>query len=103
MSTTTQPQALFDALGLKELEAEEQEELLLEINDLVFKGFMLRLIERMDDESRDAFKALMEQDPTQEEIQAFFDKNIPGADDAIRETMDDLTNDILAATGESQD
>jgi hypothetical protein len=100
---TTQMKTLFDALSIEDLAPEEQEDLLLELEELVFKGTMLRLVERMDDDTRDAFDALMAGDPSEEEVQAFLDTNVPGADQAVEETIAELTNDILAATGESQD
>lgn len=101
--STDQTKKLFDALDIGGLPEEEQEQLLLELSDLVFNGSMLRLIEQMDDDTRDAFNALMAKEPTQQELQDFLDANVPDADKAVEETLEDLTNDILAATGESQD
>ena len=53
---------VMDALDLNALLAEEQEALLLDLNSLIFRGSMVRLIERMDEGSREEFAKLMESD-----------------------------------------
>lgn len=90
---------ILEALDMTELPKEEQEELLLDLGSLVFEGTMLRLIERMDDGTREKFEALLDQDASEEEIMAFLRAQVPGADAAVAETLDDIRNDILAATG----
>jgi hypothetical protein len=97
------PKELLEALNLKDLSIEEQEELLLDLNDLVYKGAMMRLLEAMDPDTRTAFDVLLDSDPAEEKIQDFLEQNVPGADQAIRDTIEDLRGDILAATGASQD
>jgi hypothetical protein len=95
--------SLVDALGLKELLPEEQEEILIDLGTLIFKGSLIRMIELMDDETKQTFDMLMEKDTDEEEILAFLTEKVPGADQAVAETVKELTDDILSATGESQD
>jgi hypothetical protein len=95
----TSQQSLLDALDISELPVEEQEEFLLELNALVFKGSLIRLIERMDEPTKDAFNALMDTDPSEEDVEAFLTERVPDADVAVQETLEELTNDILAVTG----
>lgn len=90
---------LFEALDMSELPAEEQEELLLDLGDLVFRGSMLRLIERMDDPTKDDFNALMDTDPSEEAVMGFLQARVPDADQAVEETLADIRSDILAVTG----
>ncbi len=100
MPTTTKFDNIVDALNLTELSPEEQEEILLDLNDLIFKGSVVRLIERMDDKTREKFGKLIEQDASGEEIDTFIKKNVPDADEAVKDTIQELTDDILAVTSE---
>ncbi len=90
---------LLNALDLDSLSPEEQESLLLEINELVFTGSMVRLVEQMDEATKAEFEALMESDASEEQVEAFLSERVPDADQAVAETVTELTNDILAATG----
>ncbi|MES2668342.1 MAG: DUF5663 domain-containing protein [Patescibacteria group bacterium] len=90
---------VLDALKLGDLPKEEQEALLLELNELVFKGAMLRIVERMDEATSQAFAQLMESDADEETVEAFLKERVPGMDEAVAETLADLTDDILSATG----
>lgn len=93
-----QTKTLLDAFDLAELEPEEQEEILLDLSDLVFKGTMVRVIEQMDDETRDQFNTLLDSDANEDEVQAFIEKYVPDADALVKETIDELRDDILAVT-----
>ncbi|HEY4489413.1 MAG TPA: hypothetical protein VJA87_02940 [Candidatus Paceibacterota bacterium] len=90
---------LLEALDISELSPEEKEELLLDLGDLVFRGSMLRLIERMDDKFKDDFHTLMEKDPSEDEVTDFLKSRVPDAGSAVEETLADLHSDILAVTG----
>lgn len=94
---------ILDSLQLNELPPEEQEALLLELNELVFKGTMVRLIERMDESSRDEFAKLMESDADEATVEAFLREKVPNADKAVEETVAELADDILAVTGTNKD
>jgi len=97
-ASTTAPTNILEALNFAALEEAEQQELLLEISELVSKGTFIRLLERMDERTRDEFTALMERDATDEEVQAFIDVRVPDAQSAVTETVQELTNDILSLT-----
>ena len=87
--------SILDALELDALPAAEQQEVLLTLNDLIFRGSLVRLIERMDADQHDAFSALLSRDAPEEELNDFL-KNIPGSEDVVKETVDELTSDILS-------
>ncbi|HVX90574.1 MAG TPA: DUF5663 domain-containing protein [Candidatus Paceibacterota bacterium] len=93
--TTSQSKTLLDALDLATLPEEDQEEILLTLNDLIFRGSLVRLIERMDDAEREAFSGLVGRDVEEGELLEFL-KKIPGSEDVVKETVDELTNDILS-------
>ncbi len=94
---------LFDALGLDALLPEEQEAMLLDLNELIMKGSLVRLIEMMDEKTREDFDTLMNGEPSEEDVQAFLNERVPGADTAVADTVKELTDDILAVTGSGQD
>lgn len=98
-STPAQADALLEALDMGSLSPEEQEALLLDLNDLIYRGSMVRLLERMDDASRVAFEALVESDASEEQVEAFLQEHVPDADQAVLETVKEISDDILAATG----
>ena len=99
MTDATNTQSLLDALDIEGLAPEEQEELLLELNALIFKGSLVRLIERMDDATKDAFNTLMDTDPSEDQVLDFLNQNVPDADKAVEETVQELRDDILAVAG----
>jgi hypothetical protein len=89
---------ILELIGIQELPVEEQEELLLDLGDIVFRGTMLRLIERMDDSTQEDFSKLMDTDPQEDEVMAFLKERVPESDQAVEETLADLRSDILAVT-----
>ena len=94
----TSVQTILDALEVNELPAAEQEEILGDLNDLVFKGTLIRLLERMDTPAREAFEELLSKDAPEEVLKAFIQQNAPDAHNAVSETLSELTSDILLAT-----
>lgn len=90
---------ILNALEFNKLTPEEQEELLLDLGDLVFNGTMIRLRERMDEATAKAFDDFLATEPSSEEVAAFLADRVPGADEAVNETVDQLRSDILAVTG----
>lgn len=101
MDKTLSP--ILDALQFESLSESEQEALLIEISDLVFQGSLVRLVERMDDATREEFEQLMENETDDEAMEAFLRERVPGADKAVEEAVQELTDDILAETGTNQE
>ena len=98
-SKPAEADALIEALDMGSLSPEEQEALLLDLNALIYKGSMVRLVERMDEASRVAFEALVDADASEEQVEAFLREHVPDADQAILEAVQEISDDILAATG----
>lgn len=99
MSILANSAALKDALNMDDLPVEQQEELLLEITATVFEGVVLRMTEQMDDSTRGKFEELLATEPSDEQVEAFVRENVPNADALVAETIADMRNDILGATG----
>lgn len=90
---------LSDAFDMQDLPEKEQEDLLLEVGDVVLKGTVLRLIERMDDATRVEFDALLTKKPVDEEVIQFLTERVEGADQVVEEVLAGLRDDILSGTG----
>lgn len=103
MANLTTDSTLLEALGIDALAPEEQEAMLLDLNELIFKGTLVRLIERMDEKIAKEYDALVERGAGEDEMLAFFQEKVPDADSAVTETVEELRNDILAVTGSGQD
>lgn len=95
---TTLSEELLRALDLEALAPEEQEALMLELHDLIARGSILRLMERMDEGTKDRFAKLVEGTVSNEEIEAFIVQNVPDANAIVAETVRQLTDDIVTAT-----
>jgi hypothetical protein len=88
---------LLEALDLGALAPDDQEDIMLTVSDLVFRGSLVRLMERMDEAERDRFAALVAAGVPEGELLDFL-KTVPGAEDVVRETVDELKGDILHVT-----
>jgi hypothetical protein len=97
------PEQILDMLGIADLAPEEQEAALLDIEELIYKGTMVRLVERMDDQVRDKFEKLLESDADEEAVEAFLTEHVPDADQAVAEAVAELQNVILEDTGTNQE
>lgn len=99
MELTPAQSALADALSLEGLGREDQEEILTDLQQVFLKTSMLSLVERMDDQARARFEALLAANPTEEELLSFLRQAVPDADAVIAETIREMGNDILGASG----
>lgn len=86
--------SLLNTLGLDALAPAEQEEMLLTLSNLVFRGAMVRFVERMDDKAREDFTKLMEQGADGASVESFLRERVPGADGAVQETIDEIAADM---------
>ena len=91
---------LIAALNFDELGLEEQENIVEELYDLILKGTIVRVVERMDPKTLKEFNALLDTDPNLREVEAFLVERVPGAELAARETVDEITDDILLISKE---
>lgn len=101
MSTTSTPiDRLVEALNLAALSAEEQEVVIEDLNDLILRGTLSRLVDHMDDKTQQEFKELLATNPDAEALDAFLLARVPDAKTAAKETIDEITDDILAVSKE---
>lgn len=92
-------QTLLDLLGLDDLSLGQQERVLADMGSLIFEGTLVRLIGRMNEGTRAELDALMDGDVSAEDLIAFLREKVPGSDEAVSETVQELRDDILAVSG----
>lgn len=90
---------ILEALDIAELPEEEQETVLADIENLIQEGLLVRIAEQMDEETSAAFTALLDAEADEDAVQAFLAEHVPQLDTLLAETVEELKNDILAATG----
>jgi len=89
---------IVEALDIFALPVNEQEELLLDLNSLIFRSSLVRMMENMDEATREEFAVLMERNPEEEELEAFLLNRVPGAEESVQEAIETLADDILAVS-----
>lgn len=89
---------IFEALDLESMTAEEQAEVLADIQELLAESTLARLIEQMTEDAAQTFGELLESEASEEQIEAFIAQHVPDAARAAQEALEDLTNDILTNT-----
>lgn len=85
---------ILEALNLSSYPKKEQEELLLTLGDIIFRGTLLRIIEKMSEKTRTEFAALLAKNAAPEEVEAFLKARVPGAEKATKETLTELASDL---------
>lgn len=77
--------ALIQALGIQDLDAEKQQQILERTGAVIYQSIVTRAMEEMTDEQADEFEKMLEGEATPESVLAFFQANIPGFDQMIDE------------------
>jgi hypothetical protein len=95
MTDTTKFQKLIEALELDESAPGEQDELLTDLNAAIFKSALVRMVESMDEKTREEFATLMENEASEEELEKFLAEKVPGAEQAIEDAVSGIADDIL--------
>ncbi len=98
MSLSPHQDDLLKALQLEELSPTDQESILLEMEDLITQGTMIRLIALMDEPTLTQFQKLLDTEASEEQIDGFIKQHVPDADKALQDTIEELRDDILATT-----
>ena len=91
-------QDILEALDIEGLTEEEQEEMLLDLSELIFENYLVRIIEQMDENTSNKLNELISKEASEEEIQSYIEQNVPGANSTLTEVVQELTSDILAVT-----
>lgn len=80
-------QDLLKTFGLDSLPQDKQEELLSKIGEALLKRIFLETMEKIGDEGVKEYEALLDREANQAEIEAFFEKKIPGYDVFVEDVV----------------
>lgn len=98
MNTKTVSEQALQSLGLDSLTAEEREEVLGTMGELIFKDSLVRCLEAMPPEDRDAFAKLASSGASPDDIASFVAERVPAVDKIVADVVNDLSDDILSVT-----
>jgi hypothetical protein len=100
ITDTTSLDKIKKALDFDQMSKTEQEELLLDMGEQIYKGTILASMEAMDEKSRAGFVDLIEKNASQEKLAAYIEEHVSNADAIAEAAVTELVNDILAVIGE---
>ena len=89
---------LIDSIDISSLPQVEQEEILLDLHETVFRSVLIRLVGSMSESVQDDFNVFLDADPEEEAVLAYIYEKVPEADILVAQTLVDIQNDILGAT-----
>lgn len=98
MMNKEQNKKLLELLDISHLPPQEQEEMLLDMGDMVFRNAILAAIEATDEATKKEFLTLLEADASEDEIESFLEEKVPHMRNAVDEALAALADDILAVT-----
>lgn len=78
---------LVETFHLDTLPAEEQDELLSKMGEALLKRVFLETMEKLGDAGVKEYEALLDKPASQEEVEAFFEKKIPGYNAFVGEVV----------------
>jgi hypothetical protein len=87
MDTTNQDvrDQLIQAYNLQALSAQEQDETIAKIGELVFQNVLMRVIPTLAEDKQSAFEALLEGNASPEEIFGFLSQEVPDLETIMQE------------------
>ncbi len=92
---------IIKILGIDVLPIEQQKEAMEKMGALVYQEVMLRVLDVMSEEDKDAFEKLLSENPNPEAMFAFLDEKVPNIDaivseeaEKIREESAEIMNQI---------
>ncbi len=87
-------QSLAKALGIENLEASKQEEIITSTGALIYQSVLMRALEEMPDEQVDEFEKITATNPTPEVVFDFFRLKIPNFEAMIADEAQKFMSEI---------
>lgn len=92
---------IIKTLGIDTLPVEEQKEAMEKLGTIVYQEVMLRVLDIMSEEDKDAFEKLIEANPDPEAMFSYLSEKVPNIDEIVgeeakklREESADIMNEI---------
>ena len=89
---------LLDRLDKSALSQEEQEEILLDLHDVVYKAVLIRIIGSMNENMQSRFNEYLDSSPDEEAVLSYIYEKVPEADAIVASVLEEIQSDILGTT-----
>ena len=89
-------------LGINTLPVEQQKEAMERLGAIVYQEVMLRVLDILTEEDKDAFEKLIEENPDPEILFGFLSDKVPNLDEIVKEEAEKLreeSKDIMNEIG----
>ena len=93
-------QNIIEILGIDKLPVEQQKEAMERLGGIVYQEVMLRVLDLMTDEDKDAFEKLMEENPDPEVMFTYLASKVPNIDTMIVEEAESLKKEAVDIMGD---
>lgn len=93
---------IIKILGIDALPTDQQKEAMERLGALVYQEVMLRVLDIMSEEDKDAFEKLIAQNPYPEIMFTFLEEKVQNIDDIVKEEAEKLRTesaDIMSEIG----
>ena len=81
---------IVTSLGINNLPVEQQKEAMERLGAIVYQEVMLRVLDILSEEDKDAFEKLIEKDSNPESMFAFLSEKVPNLDEIVKEEAEKL-------------
>ena len=81
---------IIKILGIDSLPIEKQKEAIERLGAIVYQETMLRVLDILSEEDKDAFQALIEKNPDPETLFSFLSEKVPTLDTIVNEEAEKL-------------
>ncbi len=85
---------LIKAFHLEQIPEDKRDELLEKMGEALLKRVFLATMEKIGDEGVAEYEMLLEKQATPEEVEAFFEKKIPGYDVFVRDVATEFKEEM---------
>lgn len=91
---------IIKTLGIDALPVEKQKEAMEKLGAIVYQEVMLRVLDIMSDEDKDAFEKLIEKNPDPEIMFTYLSEKVPTIDAIVSEEAEKLRAESAEIMGE---
>lgn len=86
--------SLMDELGLSDLPADKQEQLLLKMTESLLKRIVVKTMEKLEKDDQEIYGKMIDDKKSSEEIEKFLRKKIENYDQMLEKIADDFKSEM---------
>jgi hypothetical protein len=81
---------LMEELGLADLPQDKQEQLLVKMTEVLLKRIFVETMDKLNDQAKDEYEKLVDQESTPEQVETFLKTNIPDYESLVQKIIGDF-------------